>query len=121
MIFSDQYGNPRWSGVHEQDIRTDPDWIRERDERLEREIREQGQAHHMFSRFPNLRIFFTKFSILLFSYKVKNERIRSSWPQDGTILADFWGFWIFSNAPSCGQDDLVLLMSKIFQIATKKL
>ena len=49
MIFSDQYGNPRWSGVHEQDIRTDTDWIRERDERLEREIREQGQAHHMFS------------------------------------------------------------------------
>ena len=42
MFFSDQYGNPRWSGVHEQDIRTDPDWIRERDERLEREIREQG-------------------------------------------------------------------------------
>ena len=68
MIFSDQYGNPRWSGVHEQDIRTDPDWIRERDERLEREIREQGQAHHMFSRFPNLRIFFTKFSIFLFFY-----------------------------------------------------
>ena len=27
--------------MHEPDIRTDPDWIRERDERLEREIREQ--------------------------------------------------------------------------------
>jgi hypothetical protein len=54
-------------------------------------------------------------------YKVKNERTRSSWPQDGAILADFWGFWIFSNDPSCGQNDLVLLMSKIFQIATKNL
>ena len=29
----------------------------------------------------------------------EGERTRSSWPQDGVILADFWGFWIFSKGP----------------------
>lgn len=33
----------RWSGMHESEIATDPDWIRERDARLEREIQEKEQ------------------------------------------------------------------------------
>ena len=41
-LFSRDY-NQRWSGMHEPEIATDPDWIRERDARLEREIREQEQ------------------------------------------------------------------------------
>ena len=33
---------------------------------------DQGQAHHMFSRFPNMHtIFFTKFSLFLFFYKIE--------------------------------------------------
>ena len=28
---------------------------------------------------------------------ILHERTRSSWPQDGVILADFCGFWIFSK------------------------
>ena len=32
---------------------------------------DSGQAHHMFSRFLNLRIFFTKFSLFCFSTRYK--------------------------------------------------
>ena len=31
----------------------------------------KGQAHHMFSRFLHLRIFFTKFSLFWFFYKIE--------------------------------------------------
>jgi hypothetical protein len=31
----------------------------------------KGQAHHMFSRFLNLRFFITKFPLFCFFYKVK--------------------------------------------------
>ena len=35
---------------------------------------DQGQAHHMFLRFPNMHtIFFTKFSLFLFFYKISRS------------------------------------------------
>ena len=40
LLYYSDY-NPRWSKIHSDDIETDTDWIRKRDERLEREIREQ--------------------------------------------------------------------------------
>ena len=36
------------------------------------------------------------------------KRTRSSWPQEGAILADFWGFWIWNNEnKSCLNDQIL--------------
>ena len=43
------------------------------DVRLKRNVLNEGQAHHMFSRFLNLRIFFHEMFFALFSYKFSIE------------------------------------------------